>query len=97
MAWECACGISNHNEAFRCAGCGWSREQGKQDGIGGESQQQVDDINKGPYKKWGVGKSILFCATLEMVFQGIEKSDSPSVLIIFVSLGILLTIGFFRT
>jgi len=74
MAWECACGISNHNEAFRCAGCGWSREQGKQDEIGGESQQQVDDINKGPYKKWGLENRYCSALLLKWYFK---ESKSP--------------------
>jgi hypothetical protein len=27
MSWECECGITNNDNATRCAGCGWTKEQ----------------------------------------------------------------------
>lgn len=90
MAWGCACGISNHDEAFRCAGCGGSEEEHNTNESDVEYQQPVGEINKGPYKQWGVGKSILYTFLLPMVFLGIaENIDSPNALIIFIPLGIL--------
>lgn len=30
MSWECACGITNKDNASNCGGCGWTREQLKE-------------------------------------------------------------------
>ena len=93
MAWECTCGVLNHNDTLRCAGCGWSREESNPNKSDVEDQQPVEDINKGPYKKWGIGESILYSFLLPMVIQGIvENIDSPNALIIFIPLGILFII-----
>jgi len=27
MSWECACGITNRDNATKCGGCGWTLEQ----------------------------------------------------------------------
>lgn len=75
MAWECACGISNHDETFQCAGCGWSREQGKQDGFDGESEQSVED-NK-IYSKYRWEKYILSMIMFVFVFPAIENAGLP--------------------
>ena len=93
MAWGCACGIFNHDEAFRCAGCGWAREESNPNRLDVEGQQPVGDLKKGPFNKWGIGKSILYAILLPMVFQGIvENIDSPNALIILIPLGILFII-----
>ena len=97
MAWECACGISNHDEAFRCAGCGWSREQGKPDEFDGESQQPGEHIDKGPYKKWGVGEIIWWCFIFPTLLDGIvEKDVSPYVRIFLILLVILILIRLYQ-
>jgi len=96
MAWECACGISNHDETFRCAGCGWSREQGKQDESDGESQQPGKTI-AGPYKKWGVGEAIWWSFIFPTLLVGIVEIDvSPYVRIFLILLVISLLIRLYH-
>jgi hypothetical protein len=84
MAWECTCGISNHDETFRCAGCGWTREQGKQDGFDGESKQSVEDIKTDRKYKWE--KYILSMVILVFVMPGIQIADLPIALTVFIQL-----------
>jgi len=92
MAWECACGISNHNNAYRCAGCGWSREESKQNIFDVEAQQPEKDIDKNVEHKWGSGRRILFDLIVAMIVVGLFQGESPEPMIILITLFILILI-----
>ncbi|HBB17657.1 MAG TPA: hypothetical protein DCZ97_11920 [Syntrophus sp. (in: bacteria)] len=92
MAWECACGISNHNEAFRCAGCGWSREESQQKIFDVEAKQPEKYINKNGKHKWGWGRHILLDFVGSMIVVGLSQSDSLKPLIILILLFILILV-----
>ena len=92
MAWECGCGISNHNEAFRCAGCGFSKEESKQYLLDVEAQQSGKDPDKNGKPKWGGGRTLLLDLVVGTIFAGLFEKDSPDVLLFLILVFILLLI-----
>ena len=92
MVWKCVCGNSNHDEAFQCAGCGWSREQGKEDEFDGEPKQSGKDIKTYGEFKWE--KYILSMIIFVFVFPVIENADLPRVLTVLIQLGSFIILFF---
>jgi hypothetical protein len=92
MAWECGCGISNPNEAVRCAGCGFSREESQQYLLDVEAQQPVKEPNNNGKHKWGGGRIILMDLVCSTLIVGLFESKSPDPLIFLILVFIIILI-----